>query len=154
MHAKKQKITPLFFATYLALIKNSVGIKTFRNFYVQKGAQRTDITKNGNLSCAFFVSSILVLCKFIKSVHVTVDSTVRDLKKSGWKLAKKPKPGDVLVWESFDFGSGHFHKHIGFYIGKDKAISNNFKKGYPMEHHWKFKGKRNIELILTNKKLA
>lgn len=159
---KKQKVIPILFDTYIAVIKNSAGSKMFRNSYAKINGKKTDILKNGMLSCAFFVSSILVLFKLIKEIHVTVNGTIRDLKKSGWKSAsggKKPRIGSVLVWEKIDFGNKNFHKHIGFYIGNNKAIStNSLKKGQPRIHHWTYGIRRNkpirkVELIYWNKKL-
>jgi len=149
----KRKVEPLIFDTYLAVIKNSIGADIFRNFYAKVNGKRTDIMKNGELSCAFFVSSILALAKLIKGLHTTVDSTVKDLKASGWKVTKQPKIGSVIVWEKIDFGNGDFHKHIGFYIGNNKAISTSSKLRSPVRHHWTFNNKRKIEMIFWNLKL-
>jgi len=151
--ANKQKVEPLIFDTYLAVIKNSVGTKFFRNFYAKVNGKRTDVMKNGELSCAFFVSTILAFFKLIKEVHTTVDSTIKDLKISGWKITKRPKIGSIIIWEKQDFGNVDFHRHIGFYIGDNKAISNSSKFGYSAKHHWTFKNKRKIEMIFWNKKL-
>ncbi len=160
---KKQKVIPIIFDTYIAVIKNSVGSKMFRNSYAKINDKKTDILQNGMLSCAFFVSSILVLFKLIKEIHGTVDGTVRDLEQSGWQKTTKPKIGSVIVWEKIDFGNKNFHKHIGFYIGNNKAIStnnfkNNFKKRQIVIHHWTYGIKRNkpirkVEQIFWNKKL-
>ncbi|MCX6813984.1 MAG: hypothetical protein NT078_02130 [Candidatus Azambacteria bacterium] len=115
--------------------------------------------KNGGLSCARFVSSLLYLFKLIKDMHATVNGIVKDLKQSGWKKIKKPKIGSILVWEKIDFGNKDFHKHIGFYIGNNKAISTSSpKKGQPVIHHWTYGIKRNkpvrkVEAIFWNKKL-
>jgi len=153
MKNKKQKVVPLTFNTYLAVIKNSVGSKLFRNFYAIVNGRRTDIMRKGELSCAFYVSSVLVLFKFIKTIHGTVDATVKDLKESGWKIIRKPKIGSILVWEKADFGRAGIHKHIGFYIGNNKAISNNGKLGYPIKHSWNFNGKRRVDAIFWNPKI-
>jgi len=162
---KKEKVIPILFDTYIAVIKNSVGSKMFRNSYAKingpsaRAGKKTDILQNGNLSCAFFVSSILVLFKLIKEIHATVDGTVKDLERSGCQKITKPKIGSVIVWEKIDFGNKDFYKHIGFYIGNNKAIStNSFKKGQPTVHHWTYGIKRNkpgrkIEAIFWNKKL-
>ena len=88
----------------------------------------------------------------IKEVHLTVDSTVKDLEKSGWKKIKKPKIGSILVWESLAFNS-EAHKHVGFFIGNNKAISNSYKKGCPVEHSWNFNGKRKVDFIFWNNNL-
>jgi len=146
----KPNIIKLTFETYLAVIKNSIGSKLFRNLYIKINNKKIDATKNGMLSCAFFVSSILFLFKFIKEIHATVDSTIRDLKQSGWREIKKPTIGSILVWEEINFGKNDFHKHIGFYIGNNKAISNDYKSGKPIKHHFTFNNKRKIKLILWN----
>ena len=149
---EKQKIERLVFETYLTVINNSVGSKMFRNFYMKVSGKKTDVMKNGGLSCAFFVSSVLAIFGFIKGIHGTVEGTVRDLKKSGWKEIKKPRIGSVLVWEEKIDKSGEAHKHIGFYIGNDMAISNSSKQKAPAAHQWEFNGKRKIKIILWNEK--
>ena len=156
---KKQKVIPIIFDTYIAVIKNSAGSKMFRNFYAKVDGKKTDIMKNGDLSCAWFVSSLLYLFKLIKDAHATVNGTIKDLQQSGWKKIKKPKIGSVIVWEKIDFGNKDFHKHIGFYIGNNKAIStSNSKKGQPIIHHWTYGIKRNkpvrkVKAIFWHKKL-
>lgn len=151
--AKKQKVILLIPETYIAVIKNSVGSNLFRSLYAKVNGKRTDILRNGELSCAFYVSSILLLFKFIKEGHATVDSTIRDLKKSGWKKIKKIKIGSIIIWGKIDFGNKDSHKHIGFFIGGNKAVSNISELGYPGEHHYTFGRKRKIEFILWNDKL-
>lgn len=112
----KQKIEPLIFDTYLAVIRNSIGSRLFRNFYARVDGKKVDIMRQGELSCAFFVSAILVLFNFIKKVHATVDSTIEDLIKSGWIQINKPTVGSIIVWEPVDFGNNNIHKHIGFLL--------------------------------------
>lgn len=159
MRTKPQNIKPIIFEfdTLLAVVKNSVGSKAFRNVYAEVGDKKTDILRDGDLSCAFFVSSVLTMLKLCKEIHCTVDSTVKDLLVSGWAVIKKPKVGSILVWEE-KFSSGGKNKHIGFYIGKNQAVSNNTKLGSVAKHHWTFgkkgnKPKRKVELILWNEKL-
>lgn len=151
---KKLLVVPILYDSYLAVIKNSIGSNLFRNYYAEVNGVKTDIIKNGELSCAFFVSSVLILFKLIKEgLHMTVDGTVRDMKQSGWQTIEESKIGSVLVWEALDFGSGGIHKHIGFYVGNDQAISTNYKLGQPAIHQWTFNDKRKIEVMLWNKKL-
>lgn len=156
--AKTLKIIPLVKDTYLAVIKNSVGSKTWRNFYAKVNNQKTDIMKDGDLSCAYFVSSVLKLFNLIIEIHGTVDGTIRDLEKTGWRKIKDPKVGSVLVWEAKEGKNNENHKHIGFYLGDDVAISNSSKSGKIAEHHFTFGTKnsrpiRAIEAIYTHKKL-
>lgn len=155
MSTKKasKKVTPLIFDTYLAVIKNSVGSKLFRNFYARVNGKKMDIMRGGELSCAFYLSSVLSLFKLIKAVHGTVDSTVRDLQELGWKIIRKPKIGGVLVWDKVIYKNGETHKHLGIYIGHNQAISNSSKLGYPVKHHWTFNNVRRVDLILWNQKL-
>lgn len=138
------------FDTYIAVVRNSVGSKLFRNFYANVNGRKTDVMRNGELSCAFHVSSILALFGLIKRIHGTVDSTVKNLKRFGWKPIARPKIGSVLVWEEKDFGKGDVHKHLGFFIGAKRAISNSRKVRSPIEHSWNFDGKRRITMILWN----
>lgn len=152
--ARVQKIEPMLFETYIASIKNSVGSKMFRQIYAKINSKKIDITENGNLSCAYYVSSLLLIFKLVSEVHATVSGTVRDLKESGWIEITKPKIGSILVWSKKDFGKGDLHSHIGFYIGKDEAISNSYKKGIIEKHHYTYKNTRKIEMIFWNKKLS
>src|SRR3989338_489865 len=137
-----QKIVLLPFDTYLGVIKNSVGAKLFRNAYAPINGKKTDLLKNGNVSCAFYVSSLLAMTGLLKNPHTTVSGTIKDLRASGWKITKNPRVGDILVWEAIDFGKNNYHRHIGFYIGNNRAISNNYKKSCPTIHSWNFRGKR------------
>jgi len=129
--------------SYIKTIKNSLGSSLFRNLYAYVDGKKTDILRNGRLSCANFVSTILYRFKLIKDIHTTVEGTVKDLKESGWKKIKKPRPGAILVWEPQEVDDKIYwrHDHIGFYIGKNKAISTSYKssnKGQPTLHHWTF----------------
>lgn len=92
-------------------------------------------------------------------MHATVTGTVTDLEKSGWFKIKEPRLGAILVWEAKKFESGNIHKHIGFYMDKDRAISNRYEKRQPLKHHWTFGTKngqpvRKIEKIFWNNKLG
>ena len=149
---KKQKVQPLLRESYLALIKNSVGTKMFRNFYAKTDGKKKDITRRGELSCAYFVSSVLVMFDLIKKICLTIDELTVEMKKSDWKRIKNPRRGSILVWEAKKFGDEQ-HKHIGFFIGNAKAISNSYKKRTPAVHHWTFEGNRKVEDIFWHKKL-
>jgi hypothetical protein len=146
----------LTYQTYLQMIKNSRGTKMFRCFYVLTNGKKQDILKNGRLSCAFFVSSILKMFSLISSQHTTVDSTIKDMLKNGWRQTKKLKPGNVLVWEEKTFPNDSVHRHLGFFVGQNKAISNSSERGIPVLHHFTFsqtktgQPKRKIQQIFTH----
>ncbi len=155
----KPTVVPLLSETYMAAIQNSVDSRLFRNFYATVNGKKKDIMENGELSCAFFASSLLMIFGLIKHIHGTVDGTVRDMRASGWKETKKLSPGNVLVWETITDNKGNAHKHIGFYICRDKAVSNSTVKKTPAMHHITFgavrdKPKRRIEAIFFHKKLV
>lgn len=133
--------------SYLAMIKNSIGSKMFRNRYFFIRDKSKDILENGFLSCAFYVSSVLYLNGLISAIHCTVDGTVKDMRKSGWQKIKKPATGSVLVWEKGKDG----HKHIGFYIGKNLAVSNNSTKKTPTKHKLHYQGRKIIEVYFYPK---
>ncbi|KKT82756.1 MAG: hypothetical protein A3B99_02575 [Candidatus Yanofskybacteria bacterium RIFCSPHIGHO2_02_FULL_44_12b] len=136
---------------YLTLIENAVKGENwmFRNLYAEIDGKEIDILKDGGLSCAFFVSSILYLSKMITDLHANVKSTEKDMIKFGWKEAKEPRPGAVLVWEKkVSSGDGQEHYHIGFYMGNDMAVSNSSRDtGFIAKHHYTYNGTRKIEKI-------
>ncbi len=134
--------------TYLQMIQNSLGTKMFRNVYVDDGQGSKDILNNGELSCAVYVSAVLLLNALIERPHATVSSLERTMKQKGWQTVpeNQVKAGDIIVWEHATFSAGDAHRHIGFYIGKGVAISNHYEKGYPVEHDWK-KDNRGVEKI-------
>lgn len=146
-------IKPLIFDSYITAIKNSVGSNTFKNFYALVDGEKKDILENGNLSCAIFVSNILNMFGLIKSPHVTVVSTIKDIESFGWTKVSELKVGAIILWESVDFGATGFHSHLGFYIGDNKAISNSPELGCPIEHSFDFEGKRKIDGIYWHEKL-
>jgi len=128
--------------TYLKYIKNSVNTAIFKDFIVISNKKSVNITKNGQYSCALFVSSILYLLDLISRPHTTIKSTIMDLSKSGWKKVLKPKQGDVLVWEE-----KNKNEHLGFYWNKQTAISNSKSKSMVVGHHPTYKGSRKIVAI-------
>jgi hypothetical protein len=142
--------------TYLQTIKNSVGSNLFRNLFAKVDGVEKDILNDGELSCAYFVSHILLMFNLIKEGHATVTGTVRDMEQSGWVKIENLREGAVLVWEaSIQDEEGNMHDHIGFYIGEDHAISNSTSKRTPQRHFWTFAkegedGYRKVSAIYWN----
>jgi hypothetical protein len=143
-------VRPLIYPTYLAMIENSVGTNMFRTLVAEVDGAVQDITRNGEISCAFFASSLIHNIQLIKKPHATVEGTVKDLLASGWQDINAPEPGTVLVWEAVDFGDGDMHKHIGFYTGDEQAVSNSMQMGSPVKHNWTFGGERKVLLMLSH----
>lgn len=138
---RAQKVEIILKDSYIQAIKNSLGSNLFRNLYARVNGRRKDILEDGRLSCAIFVSSVLRNFSLISEIHATVNGAEKDLQRSGWIKLTKPKPGAILVWEAKKYSDG-YHKHIGFFIGADKAVSNNTRKHRPVIHHWTF-GQKN-----------
>lgn len=138
-------VTFLLKETYIKLIKNSIGTKMFNSYYVKDGKLKKDILKNGEFSCAFFVSSILKIFGWVNKIHLSVDETEEDLTKNGWEEGnlKDIEKGCVIVWKGKKFKEG-CHKHIGFYLGNKKAISTSFKGRKVVLHDWTFRNRRKI----------
>lgn len=154
-------ITKLVLKSYLAAIRNSVGSNTWRNFYAVDNGIERDVLNDGDVSCAYFVSSITTMFGFSKSIHMTVGSTIKDLEESGWVNIDRPRDGAILLWEPQDFGEEGSFTHIGFYVGNERAISTSLRTHTPTEYDWHFRdyppeGKtaRQVEKILWHKKLA
>lgn len=152
----KKKLKIFSYQNYLGMIKASHGSQMFRHLYVLKNKQKKDILKNGELSCAYYVSSILKIFDLISQSHATVKSTIEDMLKSNWQPTKKLKPGNVLVWQEKKFPNGTIHQHVGFYLDQDKAISHQYEKKMPIIHHFTYgqtqtgQPKRKIVQILTH----
>ncbi|MBI3572104.1 hypothetical protein HY091_01045 [Candidatus Kaiserbacteria bacterium] len=126
--------------SYLAMIKNAEGSNLFRTLYGETGGEKQDILRDGDLSCAFFVSSILHHFHFAycKSPHATVAGLERDLRDSGWWRIEIPAAGDVVFWIPGVQKGGEEHAHVGFSLGGEEAISNDDQMRSPQRHHLTF----------------
>jgi len=142
----------LLLESFLEAVRNSVGANLWKIFWVKEDTGNVrDVLEDGNLSCAYFVTSLLKLFNHLKEVHFTVDSAVKAMKEEGWEEVAKENLhlGDVLVWEEKQEKECNVpHRHIGFYVGNNQAVSNSSKKKCPIEHHYTYKGKRKIILVL------
>lgn len=142
----------LFFQNYLETIKNSIESKIFQTLWIESNGEKKDIISAGKRACGLHVSGILNWFDLIKSNHATVEGTIKDMEESGWEKIEKPKPGCVIHWEKWDQG-GTPSEHLGFYLEKDKAISNDWKTKVPQIHHWTYEDKRGIEALYWHPKL-
>ena len=156
----------LFKRNYLTQIENFVKGENhlFRNFFVEKGGKIEDSLEDGRNSCAVMVSHILYsfnsLLEFlnkerwIKFIHLTVDSTEKDMTENGWHEISDLRPGAILIWEKKDGRSGMPHNHIGFFVGGETAVSNDSKgTGFPTRHHITYNDTRKIEKIYWHPEL-
>lgn len=146
IQAKPQRLIK---KTFIKFIRNSVGTKMFRNFYLRQDNKIFDAAKGGELSCAFYVSGILVLFSLIKNIHGTVKSTKKDLEESGWIKVEQPSSGSVIIWKPSENDQNQ-HDHIGFYVGRSMAISNNSSRMKITKHNWTYDNTRKIQVIYSN----
>lgn len=130
---------------YINYARACINSDKFRNYFIIKNNKKINLLQNGKLSCAKFVSEVLYKFKIISQVHLTVESTLKDMKNCGWKKKgiEDLKIGDVIVWEK----NKKAHYHIGFYIENKIAISNSEKYRCPREHHLTYRGKRFIKWV-------
>ncbi len=139
------KMEILTYQNYLRTIRTSRGSRMFQRLYVLENNKKKDILKNGQLACAYYVSSILKIFDLISQPHTTVKSTLKDILKNNWRETKKLKPGNIIIWEN-----KKNHLHIGFYLGKNRAISHCYETKKPSIHHYTYGQKRKIIQVLTH----
>lgn len=129
--------------TYLSMIRNAAGTKMFRSLWgFNPRLGMKDLLDSGKKSCAVFVSSVLFLFGLVSSKRATVVSLEQDLIASGWRKILFPGPGDIIIWEPRMQG-GHRNIHIGFFLGGNRAMSNDWKSCAVREHHWTYGTKKN-----------
>ncbi|HEY0011108.1 MAG TPA: hypothetical protein VGB97_04370 [Candidatus Paceibacterota bacterium] len=140
-------------ATYLSVIKNSVGVHMFRHNYARVEGVETDLLKDGQISCAFFASFILRAFGLVRELHTRTVGTVKDLELSGWRTTDTPHEGDVVLWEDQQQKSG-VYPHIGFYLDTETAISHRDTECTPIVHSLTFDGTRKVTAYYTHDFLA
>ncbi len=146
----EEKLNIVLYKSYLAAIQNSIGSRMFRKLYMyDKDADRVvEVLQNGNLSCAYFVSSILHHFRLIDNFFVNVEDTAAAMKAQGWQTIQKPVPGSVIVWNKVYFKkSKSRHGHIGFFVRPGRAISTSSRLGVPVIHNLRPNGRKIVEIL-------
>lgn len=139
------RVSPLILPTYLALVEASVGSQLFRAFYASVNGKKTEVTRDGKISCAFFVSSVLKLFNLIQEVQITNNRLLRDMQRSGWVAIPRPRKGCIVIWKEKDADPTRMKKdtgvyqpkvkHCGFFIGSGMCVSNGGDEGQaPWKH--------------------
>lgn len=126
--------------TLLAKIEGSIGGGQYLSLYIELRGDNfvthLDVIGNGRFACAYYVSALLHLMNLLTgAVHTTVTETVDDLLASGWYPISEPVPGAVIVWGPKLASDSRPHRHIGFSLGDDRAVSTDGVTGRPTEHH-------------------
>jgi len=133
----KPTVTILKKQTLLGMIEGSEGSKMFRHLYAEVGDEERDILRDGQVACAYYVSTILSMPNFglLKAPHATVEGLIRGLEAAGWVEASTPScRGDVIVWERAAQAGGEKHLHAGFYLGGEEAMSHVDETRTPKRH--------------------
>lgn len=125
--------------SYLAFACNSVGSRSWSQYYADIDGVKTEIVHDGARACAYFVSSVLRTFNLIELVHMTVPSVLRDMVQFGWTKIDSPRAGAIVAYENIVIEEEIF-PHIGICIATDEVISNSDKAGAPVRH----------ELTMTN----
>jgi len=151
------EIKILQFDTYINSIKESVDSSLFRTVFAEVDGKKENIVNKGQFACALYVSSVLLWFGLIKERHTGFSGLIEDMKDSDWYKIDEPKIGAIIHWEK-KMKNGEENEHVGFYIGDDRAISNNGDVGAPVEHHYTYgetdgKPNRKIEAIYWHLRL-
>ncbi len=142
--------------TFLALVENSIGAHTFQNLYahIDGNSEAEDVMYGGERSCAYVASGLLATMGLIDRAHATVVSLRKIVEEDPqWEQISEPQPGALLFWELAPDSAGNPYLHCGFYMGNNRAISNNELSRVPVAHHHTFGAyqdgspKRSIEAI-------
>jgi len=125
------------FLSYIKAVENSVGSSFFRNLYFRINDEPFDVLEDGDLSCATYVTTVLYIFGLIQERHTTVNSTIADMALSGWYEIKDPRKGAIILWsfKKKDDGTQGKHRHVGFYINNETAISNDSTTRVIARHH-------------------
>lgn len=136
---KKYKPIILRKETYLKMIENSVGSRIFNSIFALYNGEQTDILRDGEVSCAVFASSLLLLNSLTTNQRATVNSLEKDLLASPQFIKildvdYRPQSGDVVIWENLKFSNGTVHRHIGFILNSKEAVSTDYKNKCVARH--------------------
>lgn len=133
--------------TLLSMVEGSVGSGIFKSFWVETPEEGSfDSMDNGRLSCAFYVSGMLSILGLCDGVHGTVNSTIADLVESGWQQVDEPTPGDIVHWVP-NTDEETILQHIGFYVGENSCISNDWQTGTPQKHALDYDSRRIVKAV-------
>jgi len=125
-------------ATLLARINDSEGARMWRHTYATCDGERVDLTKDGTVSCAVYVSTLLLMARKLPEMKATVVSLQQSMKEHNWIEFDEYVPGSVLIWEEAQQFGGEPHLHAGFYLGNKIAMSHSDQDRSPCKHHVTF----------------
>jgi|GEM_PF-1316494 len=141
--------------SYLTAVRRSVDSLQYRNLYMEdESGNVIDILEDGNLSCAYYVTSVAHQFDLISGIRTWVSEAVDELHRCGWHTIATPREGAILVYKERQTQSGSYHKHIGFKLDGVLAISHHDSVRRPRIHHETDLGLREIEQVLWHEALV
>ena len=109
-----------------AVLEGSTETSMFRTLYRTRDGMLEDVIDDGDLACAFFVSTILSMFELISTgVHTTVRMTLHDMDESGWLVVGEPEPLAVVLWGEKQGDDSRPHLHIGICLDDTYAIEHS-----------------------------
>ena len=139
--------------TLMYRIHASVDSGMFKGVFADVDGQKVDITKNGQLSCAVYVSALLLMSGTIDTMTATVKGLENALRQSGWVSTAYLYRGAVVIWFPQEQADGRKHEHAGFVLSDRMAVSHSDIARCPVEHELYFGGKRLIKAAYINPRL-
>ncbi len=121
--------------TLLYRIEASLGSTIFRSVFATVDDKEKDLTRDGQASCAVYVSGLLVWAEKSERMRATVASLEQGLKECGWVQTNERIPGAVVIWEATKQADGELHEHAGFIVSETEAVSHSDKELAPVKHH-------------------
>ncbi len=139
--------------TLLYRIEASLGSPIFRSVFAQVDGVEKDLTRDGQASCAVYVSGLLVWAEKLERVRATVTSLEGGLIEAGWTKTNERIPGAVIIWEAAAQAGGELHEHAGFIVSETEAVSHSDKELCPVRHHVTYSEKSDGEPVRKIKTL-
>ncbi len=123
--------------TLVYIANNSVGSKMWsKSFILDSDGRVHDLYEDGNLSCAYHITTTLKMCELWKNEAVAnVDSVIAKLPLNGWNQIDGPMVGAIIVYGRNQLHRAWATKHIGFIVGEDEVVSNGSNSTHIIEKH-------------------
>ncbi len=123
--------------TLVYIANNSVGSKMWSKSFIFDSEGRVhDLYEDGNLSCAYHISTTLKMCELWKNEAVAnVDSVVAKLPQNGWTEIEEPRVGAIVVYGKNQLHRAWATRHIGIIVGEDEVVSNGSNSSHIIEKH-------------------
>lgn len=123
--------------TLIYIANNSIGSKMWsKSFILDSDGNVHDLYEDGNLSCAYHISTTLKMCELWQNQAVAnVDSLVAKLPQNGWSEINLPRPGALVIYGENKLHRAWATKHVGIIINDTEAVSNGSNGSHIIDKH-------------------